>query len=181
MGGDGDLVLRLRTGDAVAFAEVYARYRARLLGFLARMTREPALAEDLLQETWLRLAAAAPRLAPDSDLGAWVFTVARNVQASHRRWRLLDGRRRGLAASGASAEDPHGPHAHAEAGEARRRLEVAVGALPPADREVLLLVSVERLEPGQAAAVLGISAEAARQRLARARAALRAALDGGDA
>lgn len=174
-----DLVLGLRAGDPRALAAVYARYRGRLFGFLLRMARDATLAEDLLQETWLRVAAAAPGLAADSDLTAWVFTVARNVHASHRRWRLLDGRRRGLLLAGAREVDAHGPDAHAEADEARRRLEAAVARLPAGDREVLLLVAVERLEPQRAAGILGISAEAARQRLARARARLRAALDGG--
>src|SRR5690242_21775781 len=87
------VVERLRSGDAAAFGAVYAACHARLFGFLLRLTRDEALARDLAQETWLRLAANASRLAPESDPGAWLFTVARNLYVSRRRSALLDRER----------------------------------------------------------------------------------------
>jgi RNA polymerase sigma factor (sigma-70 family) len=166
------LVARLKRGEASAFDAVYDRYRPRLFGFLVRLCGRRELGEDLLQETWLRLARHARRLDDDTRLGAWLFTVARNLYRSHRRWRLLafDGSwRRGWSPE---TVEHTSPFDLASAGELNRRLERALVSLPVAHREVLLLVAVEHLEPSEAAAVLGVRPEAMRQRLSRARAAL---------
>jgi RNA polymerase sigma-70 factor (ECF subfamily) len=117
-----------------------------------RASRERALAEELLQETWLRLARNARSLAPDTDLRAWLFTVARNLLRSRRRRdsfgrELL--RELGLAAERERTETP---------------FEQAVAS------ETLAVI--EGLAPAQLAQVLGLRPEAARQRLARARAML---------
>ncbi len=175
MEGDHALVEGLRRGEASAFEAAYGRYRARVHAFLLRLTRDAPLAEDLLQEIWLRLARNAMRFAQDTDLAAWLFTVARNLCASHRRWRLLDRERlRALRLwpRGALAT----PFEEAAASDAERRLEAALGRLPAIYREALLLVTVERFEPRQAAAIFGLTPEAARQRIARARRMLREAL-----
>ena len=170
---DATLVVRLKRGDPAAFDDVVASLRPRLFSFLARLSRSPHLAEDLLQETWLRLATHAPDLPDDTQLAPWLFTVARNLFVSHRRWALLDAERvRTLAAVVGARMDHVSPFDVAAASESERRLEGALAALPVKYREVLLLVAVERLEPAEAARVLGINAEALRQRLSRARAML---------
>src|SRR3954462_14812758 len=84
------LVARLSAGDTAAFDEVYEAYRPRVFAFLLRMTRNRALAEDLLDDTWLRLVRHASRLLPDTRLGPWLFTVARNLYWSHRRDLLVE-------------------------------------------------------------------------------------------
>lgn len=175
MGEERELGDRLRRGDADAFDDVYDRYRARLYSFLLRLSGDRALSHDLLQETWLRLARHATRLAPDTDLAAWLFSVARNLYASHRRWLVLDRERlHALHLRPRRAADV--PEALASADETARRLEAALAALPLKYREALLLVAVEQLEPAQAAAVLGVKPEALRQRLSRARGMLARAL-----
>ena len=73
------LVTRLRDGDTTAFDEVYDVYRARVFAFLLRMSRSRTVAEDLLDETWLRLVQYASTLRPDTRFGPWLFTVARNL------------------------------------------------------------------------------------------------------
>src|ERR1017187_5510441 len=60
------LVGRLRAGDVLAFDAVYDDYNPRLLGFLLRMTKNRAAAEDLLEETWLRLVSGGEELAADT-------------------------------------------------------------------------------------------------------------------
>jgi RNA polymerase sigma-70 factor (ECF subfamily) len=172
------LVRALRAGESRAFDAVYARHRARVFSFLLRLSGRRDVAEDLLQETFLRLATHAPALAPDTVLAAWLFTVARNLWRSHRRWRLLDAARlRELGLWPGSHDAAPGPLALAEAAQTNARLEGALAALPETYREVLLLVAVERLEPQQAAAVLGLRDDALRQRLSRARAMLADALE----
>lgn len=166
-----DTLAALKRGEARAFDAVYAQYRPRLYSFLLRLTRDRSLAEDLLQEMWLRLASHATRLAENTNLAAWLFTVARNLWVSHRRWNLLDADR--LRAFGLRPGRTHentSPLDLALASETQQRLERAIAALPPTYREVLLLIAVERFEPSEAAQMLGLKPDAARQRLARARA-----------
>src|SRR5215470_14596679 len=71
------LVERIRQGDPDAFDVVYAAFNTPLLTFLLRLTRRRDVAEDLLEETWLRLVKHAQRLRVDTRLGPWLFTVAR--------------------------------------------------------------------------------------------------------
>jgi RNA polymerase sigma-70 factor (ECF subfamily) len=173
---DAALVRALRSGEVRAFDTIYARFRPRIFSFLLRLARRRDVAEDLLQETFLRLAKHAATLAEDTTLSAWLFTVARNLWRSHRRWRLLDAERLRELGLLPGTSPTASPLALTEASETERRLEAALAALPETYREVLLLVAVERLEPQQAAEVLGLRADALRQRLARARAMLGEAL-----
>ncbi|MEO8183952.1 MAG: RNA polymerase sigma factor [Deltaproteobacteria bacterium] len=130
----------------------------------------------MLQETWLRLARSAAQLPPDTELRPWLFTVARNLYCSHRRWLLLDRERLQQLGWLPAAALPS-PFEGAAANAMERAVEAALLCLSLEHREVLLLCSVSGFEPAQAAAILGISDVAARQRLARARAKLREHLD----
>jgi RNA polymerase sigma-70 factor (ECF subfamily) len=172
------LVERLRLGDEAAFDEVYDAYRARLFAFLVRLSRRRDVAEDLLEETWLRLVARASSQSSDTRLLAWLFTVARNLYWSYCRSRLLDeDRAAALARLWPLVERRASPFEEAARHEMAGRIEHALAGLSRTDRETLLLVAVEGLEPAEAAAVCGVSAEALRQRLSRARARLAAALE----
>src|SRR5512147_1350566 len=84
------LVGRLRRGDPAAFDAVHEAFNGRLYNFLARLSNRRDVAEDLLEETWLRLVKHARRLRPDTRLAPWLFTVARNLYASYCRSRLLE-------------------------------------------------------------------------------------------
>ena len=175
MPADAALVDRLRRGERAAFRELHARFGQASFGFLLRLAGRRDVAEDLHQEAWLSIARHAARLTPDTDLAAWIFTVARN--------RFVSSRRR----ADPTAPGPDGAAAEIVAGAPPsddpgcRDLERALASLPDIHREVLLLVGVEGLDVAQAAAVLAIRPDAARQRLARARAALADALGDTDA
>jgi RNA polymerase sigma-70 factor (ECF subfamily) len=165
----------LRRGDGRAFDAVYAAYRTPIYSFLLRLCARRDVADDLFQETWLRAARAAPRLREDTQLRAWLFTIARRVHISHRRWSALDVSRF------VRAEHEPAPAAvdtalQAEGAIGARELEHALECLPARDREVLLLVAVQGLEQQEAATVLGIGHASLRQRLTRARARLQRAL-----
>jgi RNA polymerase sigma-70 factor (ECF subfamily) len=175
MGRDDErsLVDRLRAGDTGAFDEVYDAYRPRVFAFLLRMSRSRTVAEDLLDETWLRLVRHAPRLLPDTRMGPWLFTVARNLYWSHRRDALVqDTFAPDLLTLWPSPAPWPSPFELAVAGELERRIELALSKLSPQYREVMLLVGHEGLTPAEAAVVCGMTAEGLRQRLSRARAAL---------
>jgi DNA-directed RNA polymerase specialized sigma24 family protein len=169
---DSALVDRLRRGDRAAFRELYARFAQPTFRFLARLTGRRDAAEDLHQDTWLRVARHHDRLRPDSDLAAWIFAIARNAfVSSRRRAEPLDRAGGGLPSEvvGGTTVPDADPGCH--------DLERALAQLPEPHREILLLVGVEGLEIAQAATVLELRADAVRQRLLRARAALAAALD----
>ena len=173
-----EIVSRLRAGDEAAFDTVHAAFNTRLFSFLVRLSRRRDIAEDLLEETWLRLVAHAGRLRADTRLGPWLFTVARNLHVSYRRSRLLEeSHTSGLLGLWPFAYPRPSPFEETAATEVERRIESAIAALPPAYREVLLLVGIEGFRPAEAAAVCGITPEALRQRLSRARALLSRHLD----
>ncbi len=172
------LVEGLRNGDPAAFNAVYEAYRARIFGFLLRLSRSRTVAEDLLDETWLRLASHARSLRADTRFGPWLFTVARNLYWRHRRSCLLEETRDPtMLALWPSSEAWPSPFEIAAGSELQRRVERSLADLAPQQREVLLLVGVEGLTPSEAAFVCGVTPEALRQRLARARAALAEQID----
>lgn len=172
------LVAGLRCGDPAAFDLVYEEFNRKLFNFLARLARSRDVSDDLLEETWLRLVRHAHRLRPDTRLGPWLFTVARNLHVSYCRSRQLE---RSLADDliGLWPETPRQPSPFEEAArtEAERRVEHALAALPAIYREVLLLVGFAGLSPAEAASVCGLAPEALRQRLSRGRAMLAKALE----
>lgn len=167
-----ELITRLKRGDGDAFDRVYDALNPRLFNFLARLSRNRDVAQDLLEETWLRVVVHMPRLRDDTRLAPWIFTIARNLYASYCRSRLLDYDALAgphlwpIAGSGPS------PFETAAASELQQRIETALATLPGPYREALLLVAVEGLTPTEAAAVCGTRPETMRQRLKRARAQL---------
>jgi RNA polymerase sigma-70 factor (ECF subfamily) len=170
------LVARLRSGDVAAFDVVFERFNTSLFNFLARLSRRRDVAEDLLEETWLRLVARGHTLREDTRLAPWLFTVARNLYLSYCRSRALeDSHAAGLIGLWPSPRPS--PLETLAASETERRIEAALAVLPVASREALLLVGIEGLTPTEASEVCGISPEAMRQRLSRARALLARRLD----
>ncbi|MEO6238964.1 MAG: RNA polymerase sigma factor [Vicinamibacterales bacterium] len=172
------LVARLRAGDTDAFDDIYDAYRPRVFAFLLRMTRRRTLAEDLLDETWLRLVSHVHGFRADTRIGPWLFTVARNLYWSYRRSSLVEETYApDLLSLWPSPPPWPSPFDLAAASELERRVEVALSMLAPQYREVVLLIAHEGLTPTEAATVCGMTPEALRQRLSRARAALARKLD----
>lgn len=173
-----ELVAQLRAGDAAAFDRVYGEFNVRLFSFLARLSRSRDVAEDLLEETWLRFVDRAPKLRPDTNLGPFLFTVARHLYVSYCRSRLIEDSQTvdmiGLWPLGTPRPSPFESTVASETG---RRIEVALAELPALYREALLLVAIEGMRPAEAAMVCGITPEAMRQRISRARAAIARRLD----
>lgn len=173
-----ELVARLRAGDSDAFDLVHAEFNGRLFSFLARLSRRRDVAEDLLEETWLRFVDHASRLRPDTALANYLFTIARNLHVSYCRARMTEDSYApdmiGLWPSASSAPSPFEATVASETGG---RVERILEQMPALYREALLLVAVEELRTSDAAAVCGVSPEAMRQRLSRARGMLARELD----
>ena len=167
------LVAQVRDGDAAAFDRIHAEFNLRIFSFLARLSRRRDVAEDLLEETWLRFVDRAPKLRPDTQLGPFLFTIARNLYFSYCRSRLIEDSQTvdmiGLWPLGTPAPSPFDATVANETG---RRIEAALAELPAIYREALLLVAIEGMRPAEAARVCGITSEAMRQRISRARTAI---------
>jgi RNA polymerase sigma-70 factor (ECF subfamily) len=168
-----ELVARLRVGDGDAFDVVHAAFNARLFNFLARLSRRREVAEDLLDETWLRFVDRAPKLRTDTRLGPFLFTVARNLYISYCRSRSLEDSLGadmiGLWPLGTPRPSPFDATVASETGQ---HLDAALAELPALYREALLLVGFDDMRPAEAALVCGVKPEAMRQRLSRARSML---------
>lgn len=165
-----------------ALRELVRRHAGPLARALRTLVRDPALVDDLVQETFVRVYEARERWRPgEVGLGAWLYRVARNQALDHLR--KTARRATGPIEGSDVAEDPGpGPERAVSlrqtAGEVRR----AVDALPPQDREVLLLRFDEDRSYEEIAALTGTSAAAVKQRVFRARARVRALLEeGGEA
>ncbi len=141
--------------DAGALSALVDRHAAPLHRFLARMTGDPAEAEDLLQETWIRIARGARRFDPGRRFRPWAWGIAANLARDHHRRRRV--RREGTPAlaaetSGASA---------LEQADVRGRL----ARLPARLREVVVLRYYEGLDEGELAQALDVPRGTVKSRL----------------
>ncbi len=171
---DAELIGWSLGGHPDAFVEVVGRHEVAVHGFLARRGGRQ-VADDLLAEVWVRAFAARVAYDPGySNARPWLYGIARNVLRAH--WRA-----RGAAdrSCGEAKVDPWDDVAdRLDSTAAVRGLVQMVAALPPDERDVLLLVAWEQLTPGEAAIALDIPQGTARSRLHRARVALRLVLAG---
>lgn len=135
------------------------------------MTGKADLADDLLQDTFLAFAKSAPEMDAQSDIGAYLFTIARNAWRAHRRWAFLDFARLLFSDEYQGQVDTR-IEEQVAATEEMKQIEYHLMQLPEAQREVLWLVCYDGMNCEQVAAVLTISPENVRKRLERARKAL---------
>ena len=129
---ESDESLRLRSGDRAAMTQVVERYHHRLYRYLIRLVREPAAADDLYQQTWLKVMRKIGSFDGRSKFDTWLFAIAHNEAVDFLR------RKTGEVLEDRAAD---APDALAMAVEAERsaRLETAVAALPAVYRETLTL------------------------------------------
>lgn len=180
MGVESEMA-RLRRGDPEALGALLERYQNRLYRYLLRLVREPATAEDLFQQTWVRVAEQARRYDPRRPFEAWLFTVARNLALDHlRRYQpeSLDeplpsgeSREEHLAGATQTALD------RAILQERAARLMEAMESLPAVYREVLTLRFEEEMKLEEIAEVLGAPLSTVKTRLRRSLEGLRRKLE----
>jgi RNA polymerase sigma-70 factor (ECF subfamily) len=173
---DRDVIALLKERDPRGFDLAYARYAERIFGFLLRLSGSRALAEDLFQHTFMRLAEVGGRLRLDSDLRAWLFSVARNAFHSHARAARV--RRLEPYADLELLPAPPAVGIQPDSALSLAELERALAGLRPSDRELLLLFAVEGLSHTEVGAILDLDGVTVRKRVSRARARLAEALDG---
>lgn len=197
---DRELVKRLRDGDESAFVELIDRYGATMLRVAQMYVRDRGTAEEVVQETWLAVLNGIDRFEERSSLKTWLFRILTN-RAKTRGQR--DGRMVPFSALAGAGEDanepsvdpdrflgPDSPHPGAWAAppvpwpqekllerETLGVIEMAIGKLPEAQREVILLRDVDGWTPMEVSDVLGITDGNQRVLLHRARSKVRAALE----
>lgn len=167
-------------GDARAFEVLYRRHRERLYRFLVRQLREPALADEVFQDTWQRVVAAAPGWRPEAAFATWLYRIARNRLADH--WRARQHRPdapEDAEARTLGIEDSDTPERRLDAMERSRGLRRALDALPAEQREAVLLRLEQELSLEEIAAVTGVGRETVKSRLRYAMDKLRTALAAG--
>jgi RNA polymerase sigma-70 factor (ECF subfamily) len=169
---------RYACGDAQAFSALHQALYPRLLAYLTRMSGSPVLADDLLQETFLRIHRARSTFAPGGAVIPWAYAIARNVHIDHARSAKLRATERLPSDPGLETVDRGGADAEstAIAAEAARAVERVLARIPASQRDAFVLIRYEGLSVQDAAAILGTTATAVKLRAFRAYEALRAEL-----
>ncbi|MCP4328996.1 MAG: RNA polymerase sigma factor [Alphaproteobacteria bacterium] len=161
-------------GDTGAFPALLEAYRRPVFGYLVRSGVAAADREDIFQSIFLKVHAAAKSYDPARPLKPWLFTIVANTVRNHFRSRPAHL----VAVTGGDppeTTDPNpGPEQVAEARETLAWLEQALLALPPAQREVLLLATVIGLPQQEIAEALHLPLNTVKTHLRRARLALAA-------
>ncbi len=163
------LVQRARAGDVRAFERLYREHSGRVYGLCLRMTRDPAVAEDCTQETFINAWKALGRFETRSSLATWLHRIAVNVALGRRRKsdRVLES----PAADGddEAIESDWTLETPMEVQE----IEAAIEELPEGARDVLVLSAIYGYSHIETAQMLGVAEGTCKAQLHRARGLLR--------
>jgi RNA polymerase sigma-70 factor (ECF subfamily) len=182
------LMLRVRDGDAEAFARLVAVWQDRLVTLFLHQTGDHATAEDLAQEVFLRVYRGRGSYQPTAKFTTWIHTIAGNV-ASDLRQRAYRRREHGMPAGVSASSSGIGldqiavaasglmPTRQADRGELRAVVQQALAGLNDRQRMAVLLAKFEQCSYEEIAASMKISVPAVKSLLVRARDQLRAALE----
>jgi len=169
--------------------ELYRDYKDRIEGFIRRMVRDTALAQDLTQETFIRAQKGLKDFRGESSSLTWLFRIANNLCLDHLRkekgrglmvdfFEYLDNRDYGAEESGKNEESDQQVHL-LEQREMSECVQEFVDRLPETYRSVMVLYYLEGFSIEEIAGILGISSVSIRVRLHRAREELRILLEEG--
>ena len=167
-----DPIQRAKAGDPDAFRILYEGHVGRIYALCLRLAGDPAKAEELVQDTFVRAWEKLPGFRGESAFGTWIFRIAINVALADRR---TTGRREARIGPVADPEAlpavgrPSDP-------EARLDIEAAIAGLPAKARAVFLLYDVEGYQHAEIAEMTGIAEGTSKTQLFRARRLLREAL-----
>ena len=178
---DDELLRAVESGDDAALSALLERHAGAVYRFGLKMCGNPADAQDVVQETLLAAAQGLRTFRGDASLSTWLYTVARSFCVKKRRTskfapRALESLEDNPALAQVAATSP-GPERMAQDRELTQVLEEQLGKLEPSHREVLLLRDVEGFTAPEVASILGVSVDAVKSRLHRARAQLRQQLE----
>jgi RNA polymerase sigma-70 factor (ECF subfamily) len=179
------LMLRVRAGDAAAFAELVGRYRARVFGSFVRRLGDRQDAEDLTQEVFLRLYRYRDRYQPRARFATWLFHITQNVARNALRTRrrrpalrfgAMDMPGEGVTPEALLTDRGEGPSQPMERSELAGAVRAAVSSLAGRQRAAVELHQFQDRTYAEVAAELDMTPKAAKSLLYRARNHLRASL-----
>jgi RNA polymerase sigma-70 factor (ECF subfamily) len=171
-----DLIRAIADGDETAFEKLVRRYRNPVMTFVYRYVGDIHLAQDIVQEVFLRILKAAPRFKPRAKVSGWVFTIAYNLSVNELKRRK---HRNDFHAEIAAGERdilgrPFTTHRTDSLNKEKEdRLMAALGKLPENQRAALLLRLNEGLSYAEIAKVLDVSVAGVESLIFRARSRLK--------
>lgn len=171
---DEELMLALRDGELTAFDALFRRHYESLRALCVRITAASGTGDDLAQETFLRVLRHRATFRGDARFTTWIYRIARNLCLEHIARAARDQRiaeRWKVEAPVSLASD------RSDRSDELEALAAALQALPPDQREVLVLCRYHDLPFAEVAAILGCTPGAARVRAHRALVALRKAYE----
>ena len=184
---DVRLMLRVRDDDAAAFEELMLRYQDRLVGVLAHLVGQKDLAEDLAQDTFLRVYRSRKSYKPGAKFSTWLFTIANNVASNARRTLARRKETRLVPPPGQTGANPLDAAALAASGLMPTRqldtaelcdvVQQAIQMLGERQRLAMLLSKFEHLSYAEISEIMGLSTKAIKSLLSRARTNLRDTLE----
>lgn len=168
------LAIRCQLGERDAFDELIERYADRLRGFVRRVASSEAEADDLVQDTWLRVLRGLPGLRDPARLRAWVFSIAHRV--------IVDRLRSRYAGPAEASIDVLVDETDLQADHLKQdQIERGLAALAPPEREAIVLFYLEQMPQAEMAGVLAVPLGTVKSRLHRARVQIRAVLQAHEA
>lgn len=168
---DALIAVRCQLGDVDAFDELVSRFHPPLLTYARRLTGSEDAAADAVQEIWLRVIRAMPRLREPRRLRSWIFGVAHRALMDRFRHQYANPEVTGTDLSDAAAQPED-----VTTEERSEAVDAALATLPLAEREVVTLFYLQELTLADIAAALDLPVGTVKSRLFRARRSLRAAL-----
>jgi len=167
-----DLLLLHRGGDPEAFARLVAEYRRPVYSYLVRCGVADTERDDLFQEIFIKIHAAAPQYDDNRPLHPWLFTIVANtVRTYHRKNKVRE-----MVFADPPVVEPRSANPDGERNAMARQtaawLEREVRKLPLAQQEVLILTCIENLPQKEVAGILDLPVNTVKTHLRRARLAL---------
>lgn len=172
---DETLMLRYQQGDRAAFAQLVRRHQTALFNFALRQVRIPQVAEDVVQESFVRVVQNAADFKHEARFTTWVYTITRNLCIDHLRKRALRkhpslDESRGEEGDGPTlGEQTADPRASVEreatGTELKERIARAVDTLPDEQREVFLMREMANLPFKEIAEITGVPENTVKSRM----------------
>lgn len=166
---DSAIIARVLAGARDEFEVLVRRHNQRLFRAARAILRSDVEAEDVLQQTWLEIYRHLAQFRGDAQFTTWATRIAVNAALAHAR-------KQPVVAEIVDAPDLRTPDDAVETAQLGKLLERCLAELPQGNREVMVLRDVLELDTAETAAALGLSPEAVRVRLHRARSAVAASL-----
>lgn len=178
---DVALMARIGAGDHAAFRTLVERHQDAVVGTVAKMLGNPSDAEDIAQQTFLRVWRHAARYRPEAKFTTYLFTITRNLvfnesRRRSRRKEVSSDEREENSHLQVAADESRQPDSETLLTELQRAVNAAIAALPEAQRMAVVLRRYEQMPYEEIGEVLKLSLPAVKSLLFRARASLRGTL-----